>query len=153
MRRNDKGITDPGELETIIRSGRICRLALTADPAPYIVPLNYGYRDGVLYFHSAPEGRKLELMRRNPWAGFEIDLDLGLRDGGAEACKWSMRYRSVIGYGQIEFISGSEEKRRALDLIMAQYTPGEFTYPDAMMQKTTSYKLIIEQLTGKGTRD
>lgn len=151
MRRSEKAITDPAELEQIIRAGRICRLALAAEPAPYLVPLNYGYRDGALYFHSAPEGRKIDLMRQNPCVGFEISLDLGVVEG-EKACDWSARYRSVLGHGRIEFIEGLEKKRNALDLIMDQYADGEFAFPEASVRRTAIYRLVIEQLTGKQSR-
>jgi uncharacterized protein len=151
MRRSEKAVTDPAELENIIRAGRVCRLALAAEPAPYIVPLNYGYREGVLYFHSAPEGRKIELMRRNPSVGFEISLDLGVVEG-EQACNWSTRYRSVLGHGRIEFIEGLEQKRRALEVIMSQYAAGEFTFPETFVGRTLIYRLVIEEMSGKQSR-
>lgn len=151
MRRNEKAVTDPAELQQILRDGRICRLAITAEPAPYIVPLNYGYRDAVLYFHSALAGRKIELLRQNPLVGFEISLDLGIATG-AQACNWGARYRSVIGFGRIKFIDDLEEKRHGLDAIMAQYAPGDFSYPDATIKGTCVYKLQITEMTGKQSR-
>ncbi|HEY5674717.1 MAG TPA: pyridoxamine 5'-phosphate oxidase family protein [Malonomonas sp.] len=151
MRRNEKAVTDPAELTEILRAGRVCRLAIAAEPAPYIVPLNYGYRDGVLYFHSAQQGRKIELLRQNPLVGFEISLDLGIVTG-EQACNWGARYRSVIGCGRIEFIEGLEEKRRGLDAIMAQYAPGDFSYPAAAVQGTCLYKLLISDISGKQAR-
>ena len=151
MRRSEKEITDRLELEQIIRAGRVCRLALADRPAPYLVPLNYGYRDGALYFHSAPAGRKIELMRKDPCVGFEISLDLGIVEG-EQGCNWSARYRSVLGHGRIEFIEELEEKRLALGVIMAQYAEGEFTFPEASVQRTSIYRLVIEQLSGKQSR-
>ncbi len=148
MRRNEKAVTDRGELEAIIRAGKICRLALTDEPIPYLVPLNYGFRDGALYFHSAREGRKIELMKAHPPVAFEISLDLGIV-AGEQACNWGATYRCVMGQGRIEFIEAPEEKRQALDAIMAQYATGEFSYPDAAIDKTCVYRLVIEQMTGK----
>ena len=152
MRRSEKAVTDPAEQEQIIRAGKVCRLAIHAKPAPYIVPLNYGFRDGVLYFHSAPEGRKIDLLRQNPLVGFEISLDLGIV-AGENACNWGARYRSAIGHGRIEFIEDLEEKRQALDAIMAQYTEGEFSYPDAAINGTCIYRLLIAEMTGKQSRE
>lgn len=152
MRRHEKAVTDPLELAKIIRQGRVCRLALAAEPVPYIVPLNYGYRDGILYFHSAAGGRKIELLWQNPLVGFEIDIDLGIIEG-EQACNWGASYRSVIGQGRIEFLSTAEEKRRALDAIMAQYSDGDFDYPAAAIEKTAVYRLVIAEMSGKRSRD
>jgi nitroimidazol reductase NimA-like FMN-containing flavoprotein (pyridoxamine 5'-phosphate oxidase superfamily) len=57
LRRTDKEITDKSEIESIIRKSLVCRLGLTDNARPYIVPLCFGYTDNRLYFHSATEGR------------------------------------------------------------------------------------------------
>ncbi|MCK4690603.1 MAG: pyridoxamine 5'-phosphate oxidase family protein, partial [Desulfuromonadales bacterium] len=136
------------ELKEIFAAGQVCRLALSADPAPYIVPLSYGYRENVLYFHAAGAGRKIDLLHKNPQAGFAIDIDLGVIEGEA-ACNWSTRYRSLIGHGRVEFVESPEEKRRVLDIIMAQYTDGEFSYPEKAIKVTTVFKLLIAEVSGK----
>ncbi len=151
MRRSEKAVTEATELDDIIRSGQICHLAMAAEPAPYIVPLNYGYQTGTLYFHSAGEGRKIDLLRQNQRVGFEISLDLGIVEG-KHACSWGAKYRSVIGHGRIEFIDELEQKQQALDLIMAQYSDGNFTYTEKSLQGTTIFKLIIDELSGKQSR-
>ncbi len=151
MRRNEKEISDRKTLEQIIHIAKVCRLALQAEPVPYLVPLNYGYAEGALYFHSAPTGRKLDLMRQNPRAAFEISLDLGIVEA-EQACGWSASFQSVIGHGRIEFLEDPAEKRYGLDTLMAQYAEGEFSYPDATLEKTCVYRLVIEAMTGKQSR-
>lgn len=71
MRRNDREITDSREILSIVNECKVIRLAMLDEQGlPYIIPLNFGYRfaDGVFtfYCHSAREGRKLELLRRDP---------------------------------------------------------------------------------------
>ena len=69
MRRNDRQVFD-GEIDAILRRGRVLHLGLQDGDAPYVVPVNYGFavEDGkrVLYFHGAGAGKKLDLLRRNP---------------------------------------------------------------------------------------
>ena len=151
MRRREKAVTDPAALEQILWQGKVCQLALVDLPVPYIVPLNYGYREGVLYFHSAPEGHKLELLRRQPLASFSVVVDLGIVEA-EEACNWGARFRSVLGYGRIEFIEGRSAKQEALQLLMAQYAEGTFTFAPAAVDGTTLFKLIIEEMSGKQSR-
>ena len=64
MRKKEYQITDFREIENIIESGLICRLGLCNDNIPYVVPLNFGYKDKVLYFHSAPEGKKNRVYKK-----------------------------------------------------------------------------------------
>ena len=70
MRRKDREITDICAILELVSECKVCRLAMTDGGVPYIVPLNYGYEyaDGALtfYFHSAKEGRKLEILKRTP---------------------------------------------------------------------------------------
>ena len=96
MRRKDREISDLGEIESIIQRSDICRLAFCDRGKPYVVPLCFGYRQGALYFHSAREGRKLDMIRNNSLVCFEMDIDQELIRS-IDRC--SMRYRSVIGSG------------------------------------------------------
>jgi nitroimidazol reductase NimA-like FMN-containing flavoprotein (pyridoxamine 5'-phosphate oxidase superfamily) len=56
MRRKDKQVTDPAVIGDLFSSGRVCRLAMVDDGEPFVVPVNYGYADNVLYIHSAAVG-------------------------------------------------------------------------------------------------
>ena len=55
MRRKDKEIKDKKEIEQIIAQARVCHLALADQGQPYLVPLNFGYRGGTVFFHSCSE--------------------------------------------------------------------------------------------------
>ena len=97
MRRKEREISDPQVLESIINSAKVCRLAMCEGGVPFVVPLCFGYEKGALYFHSAIEGRKLEILKKNPRVSFEMDIDWELVRSG-DHC--NMRYRSVIGFGK-----------------------------------------------------
>ena len=148
MRRKEKEITDKSEIESIIRKSLVCRLGLADAGRPYIVPLCFGYKNNCLYFHSAKEGRKIDILKRNNEVCFEFDDDLQVQVGKA-ACDWGMQYRSVIGYGRASIIEDPEEKHRALDVIMAQYGDGPFEYSEKAFKKTLVIKVEIETMTGK----
>ncbi len=148
MRRKEKEVIDQSAIEQILKAGKTCQLAFTAKPAPYLVTLNYGYHDGVLFFHSAVEGRKIELIRENPLVTFTIALDLGLIKGET-ACDWSVRFQSVVGYGKISLLESPEEKRQGLDLFMAHYSDADFSYPDKMVRATAVIKLVISEMSVK----
>jgi hypothetical protein len=148
LRRREKEITDKSEIDSIIRKSLVCRLGLADDGSPYIVPLCFGYKDNSLYFHSAKEGRKIEILKRNNDVCFEFDDNLEVQAGKA-ACDWGMKYRSVIGYGTASFIEDPEEKRKALDVIMAQYADGDFEYSEKLFEEALVIKVDISSMTGK----
>jgi nitroimidazol reductase NimA-like FMN-containing flavoprotein (pyridoxamine 5'-phosphate oxidase superfamily) len=148
MRRKDKEINNVSAIRDIIRNALICRLALSDDNSPYVVPLCFGYRDNTLYFHSSPEGRKIEILEKNSNVCFEFDIDHEVVQED-KACKWSMKYRSVIGFGKASFVEDLEEKRKGLDAIMEHYSGRSFDYPEPALKATTIIKVEIESMTGK----
>ena len=66
MRRKDREITDWHEIEAILAEAMVCRIGLADESTPYVVPVSFGYDDGSLYIHSAPDGKKLALLTKNP---------------------------------------------------------------------------------------
>jgi hypothetical protein len=148
VRRKEKEIVDRAELEAVISEARVCRMGLCDGGLAYIVPLCFGYADDTFYFHCAGEGRKLEILARNPDVCLELEAGVALKPG-AKACDWGMTYRSVVGFGRVERVEAPELKRRALDLIMARYAPGTYDYPPAALEKTVVLKVHVRSLTGK----
>ena len=152
MRRKDREIADPEEINYILKSGVICRLALSVDDVPYIVPLNYGVEFSnpiKLYFHCAPEGRKLEMLRKNKRVCFEIEVDAEII-GGKQACDWSMNYKSVIGYGEVEIITNKNQMVHGLDILMKHYAgEADFSYNAKLLERMLMLKLTVESISGK----
>ncbi len=153
MKRKNREIKDKKELEEIVSTCDSCRIAINADTFPYIVALNYGYefRDGVLtlYFHSANEGRKLELLRKDPHVGFQMDCDHVFRhlDRGMQC---TMDYRSITGTGIVEFVEDRAEFEKATRLLLEHHgSPEGFVVTDAHFKATTILKLTALTLTGK----
>lgn len=148
MRLKEREITDKSQMEAILNNARVCRLAMVDQGEAYIVPLNFGYQDGVLYFHSATEGRKIEILKKNPNICFEVDELIRLKKA-SKPCDWGAEYKSVIGTGKACFIESMEEKRKALDIIMAHYSSRQFQYPEENMERTAVIRVDIAQMTGK----
>lgn len=145
-------ITDIEEIESILKKAMTCRIGLVDNDEPYIVPVCFGYERNTLYFHSALEGRKIELIKKNNKICFEIDTDLEFvryEDTAQNSCHCQMKYRSVIGTGRAYFLENGEEKTRALKLLMKQYTKGEFSFPKKTLARTLVVKIDINSVTGK----
>ncbi len=147
-RRADKEIISRAEIEGIIRRSLVCRLALADENRPYIVPLCFGYKDNSLYFHSAVQGKKIDIIKKNNRVCFEFDIDYEVIKAD-KACEWGMQYKSVVGFGQASFLEDSESKRRALDIIMKQYSGESSAYPEAKLKHTVIIKVDIQHMTGK----
>ena len=148
MRRKEKEITDQSEIESIIKQSQVCRLAMVDGDTPYLVPLCFGYRDGVLYFHSAKEGKKIDILKQNNSVCFEFEEVSGLSTGKT-ACDWGINYRSVIGFGKAVILEDQAEKRSALEVITAQYADKDYKLTDGAVKETLVIKVDIESMTGK----
>jgi len=79
---------------------------------------------------------------------FEVDIERELIKGEA-ACEWGMKYKSVIGFGKAVFVEDAESKRKALDIIMQNYSEGAFEYSEEAVKKTVVIKVEVESMTGK----
>ena len=149
MRKKDKEIKEKHAIESIIKRATICRVGLCGNDVPYVVPLNFGYRDNCLYFHSGKEGKKIDMMRKNNTICFEIDVDTELMQA-ENPCKWSMKYYSVIGFGRAFLLEDPEEKRQALNIIMEHYAgKSSHEYPEEPLDSVAIIKVEIESMTGK----
>lgn len=149
MSRKDKEIKDQKEIEAIIQKATVCRVAFSESDVPYIVPVNFGYKDDRLYFHSASEGKKIEIIKQNNNVCFEMDVDQEFVRSRAP-CDWEMKYRSVIGFGKASFVDDLEEKRRALNIIVEHYSDAPpFDYPENEVRNVAIIKIEIESMTGK----
>jgi len=148
MQKKEKEINNIEEINAIIAKAKVCRLAMVNGDTPYVVPLSFGYHNNTLYFHGATEGQKIKIIRKNPNICFEFD-QLFETLVSETACKWSMKYQSIIGFGKAILIEEQEEKRTALEIIMSQYSNQEFQFPDDMLKATAVIKVEIESMTGK----
>ncbi|MDR1095812.1 MAG: pyridoxamine 5'-phosphate oxidase family protein [Spirochaetaceae bacterium] len=154
MRRKDREITAVEEKLEIIAKNKVCRLGLARNNFPYIVPLNYGYsfenNTLVLYFHGAAEGKKMDIIKENSNACFEIDFEGGLIES-ENPCSFGYTFKSVIGFGQITMLSSMEEKTAGLNKIMSHQTGKEtvWNFPEEALRNMAVYKMAVEEFTGK----
>ncbi|MFO7669555.1 MAG: pyridoxamine 5'-phosphate oxidase family protein [Bacteroidales bacterium] len=149
MRKVNQEIEDQKVLDEILSGAIICRVAMMDGDLPYIVPFNFGYRDGCIYIHSAPEGKKIDLIGKNNRVCFEVEetVEIVKKD---RACKWSTRYRSVVGYGTIEILSDDRSKQKGLEIIMAQHgAPELIEFDPGNLKRMVILKLTIGSITGK----
>lgn len=149
MRKNNLEITDRGILEEILSNAIICRVAMNNGAVPYLLPFNFGYREGCIYIHSAPEGKKIDLLKRNPNVSFEVEDPVSIIPG-KKVCNWSTRYRSVVGEGRVEILTDAGGKKKGLEVIMAQHgAPELIDFEEREIDRMVILKISITSMTGK----
>lgn len=144
-------IEDKQRIESIIGRCDVCFVGMTdLEGRPYVIPMNFGYKDGTLYLHSGPEGGKIKMLERNN--NVCITFSLGHKlvcQHERVACSYSMRSESAVCRGKVEFVEDTDEKRKALDIIMRHYTDNETGYSDPAVRNVKVWKVPVDQMTGK----
>lgn len=150
MRKSNREVKELKSILEIMKKCDVCRLAITDESYPYILPLNFGMmeHDGKvsLYFHGALEGTKYGLLEKHPHVSFEMDCEHELQtEEDRGYC--TMNYESVIGHGVVTEVFG-EQKKEALDILVGQYHK-DFQYNPQAMERTRVLRLDVEEMTGK----
>jgi uncharacterized protein len=148
LRRKDREITDRAEIDAILQTGQVMHLALADGNIPFVVPVFYAYDGTALYFHSARSGSKMEILKKNNLVCFEVSLDLAVIPG-EKPCDFEAKHRTVIGLGKASLVEEENEKRDALNRIVARFTDKKFDYPAPSFNATAVVRIAIESVKGK----
>jgi nitroimidazol reductase NimA-like FMN-containing flavoprotein (pyridoxamine 5'-phosphate oxidase superfamily) len=116
VRRKDREITNPNEMHQVLKTTNYITVALALNNEPYLVSLSHGYDEAknCLYFHCAPEGKKLVYAQTNPLVWGQAMLDYGVTDD----CDYA--YTSVHFSGNLFLITDLAEKWHALQTLVHQ---------------------------------
>jgi uncharacterized protein len=149
MRRGDREITDRREMESVLTANTVCTLGMVDGTEPYLLPMNYGYAEGCIYLHSALEGEKLAVIRKNPSVSIAVVDSLEPIAAG-QACGHSMYYRSVICRGNAEILTGQADKADAMQILMCTQTGKEgWDIPDSALDTVAVLRVSVDRMTGK----
>jgi len=142
MRRKDKEITDPSEMNYILEKVQYVTVAMSKNDMPYLVTLSHGYdhEKKCVYFHSANQGKKLDYLRANPRVWGQAMLDLGYDMG-----ECNHHYASVMFSGEI--LAGMTHKLEVDPERLIE------TRSKKQVMGTVVGKIVIEHMTGKKTKE
>lgn len=124
-------------------------LAMTgADNTPYAVAISICRKADTIYFHSAKEGKKIDILRQNP----RVCLSC-VGDTFRTPDKFTTEYESAYVEGIAQEVESEEEKILALKLLCERHTPTNMHEFDMAIAKslarTAVWKIDITHLTAK----
>jgi nitroimidazol reductase NimA-like FMN-containing flavoprotein (pyridoxamine 5'-phosphate oxidase superfamily) len=137
------------EIAKLLTAGEAGSLATTGPDGPYVVPVNYLYWKGKIYFHGPKDGRKMANIALDPRVSFLVYETQGYRRGPTP-CATSTLYQSVVVRGRARIVEG-QTAFEALTRLGAKFSPdtiGE-VIPADKLAITTVVEIEIERLTGK----
>ena len=150
-RRADRTMKTSREMELLLERMSVGRLAVTTEDGPYIIPVNYLFLEGSIYFHSGLSGRKMEALQIDSRVCFLVD-EVGPQVLWNQGCGISQIYRSVMCFGKAVFVEDPLEKRRMLERMVQKYVPSGYHLSpmiDQNVKKTAVVRVVIESMTGK----
>lgn len=142
LRRSDKEIKDLDQMKKIIKTAQFMTISMAVENQPYLVSLTHAYDEGggCLYFHCAPEGKKIEYLKRNNLVWGEILLDYGYSEG-----ECTHLYASVHFSGRVRFVEDPEERKRAFELMIKRLDKE----PDNLLPKMREMISSVNVLIGR----
>jgi nitroimidazol reductase NimA-like FMN-containing flavoprotein (pyridoxamine 5'-phosphate oxidase superfamily) len=153
MQRKDREITDIEEINSIIKNCKTCHVAMVDDGMPYVVPLSFGYeiseKELSLYFHSAKEGRKIDILHKNNTVCFDMCCEGEPVNAKKTPCNSGYYYSSVIGNGNVEFVTDIDEKIEALTLLLKHQAGIDVSFTEQQANAVCIYKIVTNDFTGK----
>lgn len=122
IRRTDREITDAAEIDRLLSRARYATIALADGDQPYVVTLSCGFdaASSRLCFHVAPEGRKLDVIARNPKACATVIADLGYKSG-----ECAHPFESVVMTGTMRLLEDPEDVRTGMRVLIGQLESAE----------------------------
>ena len=152
MTKREFKITDEGEIRRILDTAKVLRLGIAVDNEPHIIPLNYGYTlengELKLYLHSAVQGNKLDLLRKNPNVCFELDCD-HVPFEGKIACQCGLSYCAISGRGRAVLVEDVEEKMEGMRILMKTQTGKDFQFNERLLSSVAVIRLDVTGFSAK----
>ena len=105
------GKLSSGQIEEVLNKGLVGRIGCSADGETYIVPISYGYDGQFIYCHTK-EGKKTEMMRKNPHICFQVDDMTSMAN-----------WKSVILQCDYQELTAEAERVKALQVLLNRYLP------------------------------
>ncbi len=152
MTRRERQIFDIDKILEILDKSKVVHIGMVDGDEPYVVPMNYGYtyeeEKLTIWLHGATTGRKLDIIRKNPKVFFEMECDLVPFDGDV-ACKYGLSYSSLMGKGIATIIEDSEEKQKALSILMKTQVNKDFQFNEKLASVVGIIKIEVSEFTAK----
>lgn len=149
MRKTKKRIDSQAELWGVLADAQVLYLAMSQGDEPYVVPMSFGLLDGAVFLHSGPKGLKMDILRANPKVCFSATTDYSVLTA-EEACKWSLKFCSVVGFGRADEVTDEAAKAQALEAIMKHYSGrDDWEFNDQGLAMASVWRIEVESLSGK----
>ena len=149
IRRQDRLLSEENAWN-LLRKAEYGTLSMIDDKGlPYGIPVNFVW-DGEesLYFHCAPEGKKLRAIAAHPDVSFSIVGNVNLQPS-----KFTTEYESIVLKGTAHIGLTPEERMKALVLLLEKLSPNDVEtgkkYAEKSFHRTEIIRMDVTEFSGK----
>ncbi len=147
MRRKKQALSEK-ECQEILLRGKTAVVSMIGDDGyPYGVPVNYLYQDGMVYFHGATVGHKIDALTKNPKVSVcVIDAD------DIDVPRLATSYKSVILFGKAQLIDSDNEKLDVIRAFAHKFSDNTEQIEEEIVREWNGLAVVeisIEHMTGK----
>ncbi|GED70531.1 pyridoxamine 5'-phosphate oxidase [Brevibacillus reuszeri] len=128
VRYKIREVLDKRKIEAFLQQARVGHLGMVDGQLPYVVPLNFVWTNGKLYFHGATGGRRNQVMSANSEVCFTVCEEYGTITDPVPA-KTDTAYMSVMVFGKAESVTDLDEATHMLQEMIHKYVPGYYNRP------------------------
>ncbi|PJN90746.1 pyridoxamine 5'-phosphate oxidase family protein [Bacillus sp. mrc49] len=132
IRYRQRTCTNQAQIHDFLSKAQTGFLGLVDRLEPYVIPLNFVWKEGSFLFHGAAAGRKIDILNTNPHACFTVSENYGTMVDPIPA-NTDTAYMSVISTGTIEILKDLDEATSAMQALLDKYVPN---YYDSPLSKT-----------------
>lgn len=170
MRRKDREMDKDFAFDVIDKSTYGVISMIDQNNEPYGLPLSMVRYNDNLYFHSAMEGRKVNVLKENSIVSVtfvgEVKVPENFTSEELEEISkdeskavvlissvFTTEYESVVIKGRVRLVEDKLEKIKAMKLICEKYTPDKMNYFDKAigvgLKRTSVYKIEMNEIKAK----
>ncbi|SEH37355.1 pyridoxamine 5'-phosphate oxidase family protein [Selenomonas sp. KH1T6] len=149
MRRFKQQLPE-AECREVLREQKRGVLSMLGDDGyPYGIPMNHWYceEEGVLYFHSAKEGHRMDAIKAYDKVSYCVH-DEGWQKPG----DWALNIRSVVVFGRMQLVTDEEKTRQICSSLVRKFTDDEAYLEKELkhaLSRVQCLALLPEHMTGK----
>lgn len=154
MRKKSREMSAEWALEVFDRAPYITVSMTDKEEMPYCLPLSLVRTDEkTFYFHCAQEGRKLDILSKNPRvclsAVSKCKPTVGPKDGS-----FTLEFKSAMAFGTAEIVVDETERKTAMRAICQRYLPHHMDAFEEAFARSIAHTAIVritlsEPPTGK----
>lgn len=150
VRRQDR-LLDEERARELLRAGEYGVLSMATEQGGYGVPINYAAVGSTIYFHCAPEGRKLRTLNGDSRVSFCV---VGHKRIVPE--EFTTEFESVIAFGRARVVEADDELRKALRAIVEKYASEHLEEGlkaiERSLHRTAVVAIEVDSFSGKRKR-